>query len=189
MTDAMHPRPEPVESSSSLVPPLTDPAKGSHTPASDVVLGPLLITLSILVVRYLGQIPSEAAMILRVAALGLAFGGAGVLVSGVRGLRAVPHDATAETAGADAGSSLVLQRILAFRILMVPVSEILMLVGTVAFILLVPRIGFFAASGLFIAVMLGVYRERRWVWIVPVAVLVIYGLDWLFFGFLNLRSL
>lgn len=188
MTDATHPRPEPSEEASAFASPLTEPAKGSHTPASDVVLGPLLIALAVLVARYLGQIPSEAAMILRVAALGLGLGGVGVLISGVRGLRTGPRASRTVTAEADEDSSLV-SRILAFRILVVPLSEILMVAATVAFILLVPRVGFFVASGLFIAVMLAVYRERRWVWIVPVSVLVIYALDWLFFGFLNLRSL
>ena len=176
-------------SDESLTAALTSPDSSSDrpSPVSDTVLGLLLLGLAAWVIRYLEQIPSEAEMILRIAAVGLAIGGLGVLTVGVRGLRSHPPT-TERDAGSD-GPASRLRKILDKRILVVPVSEILMVLGIVVFVLLIPRLGFFVASGLLIATMLLIYRERRWFWIVPVSTLVVYGLDWLFFGFLNLRAL
>lgn len=157
------------------------------SPVSDTVLGLLLLGLAAWVIRYLEQIPSEAEMILRIAAVGLAIGGLGVLTVGVRGLRSLPP--TTERGSASDVLVSRLRKLLDQRILVVPVSEILMVLGIVVFVLVIPRLGFFVASGLLIATMLLIYRERRWFWIVPVSTLVVYGLDWLFFGFLNLRAL
>jgi hypothetical protein len=156
-------------------------------PASDITLGVLLLIGAVSVLRYLEQIPSEAEMILRIAVGGFVISGVGVIVPGLRRLRTLRSGSSAETP-AEAKTPSRLRALLDRRLLIVPVGELLVVLGIGIFIMLMPRLGFVVASATLILVTLVVYRERRWYWVGPAAALAILGLDWLFFGFLNLRT-
>jgi hypothetical protein len=159
----------------------------SVPPASDITLGVLLLIGAVLIVRYLREIPSEAEMILRISASGFVISGIGVILSGIRGLRAADAaGATDISAGSVPPSRL--RQLLDRRLLVVPIGELLVVLAIWMFILIMPRFGFVIASAALVIVTLVVYRERRWYWVAPVAALSIYALDWLFFGFLNLRT-
>ena len=153
-------------------------------PASDITLGVLLLIGAVLVLRYLEQIPSEAEMILRIAVGGFVLSGVGVLGSGLRRLRGGGPADTPDEMEAPTRLRGLLDR----RVLIVPVGELLVVLAIGLFILLMPRVGFVVASATLILITLAVYRERRWYWVGPAAALAILGLDWLFFGFLNLRT-
>ena len=153
-------------------------------PASDITMGVLLLIGAVLVLRYLEQIPSEAEMILRIAIGGFVLSGVGVLGSGLRRLRSEGPADTPDEMEAPSRLRGLLDR----RILIVPVGELLVVLAIGLFILLMPRVGFVVASATLILITLAVYRERRWYWVGPAAALAILGLDWLFFGFLNLRT-